>query len=98
VWDIAFGPALARDIVSVDELSNVIVGRDETETVLVLSALRDLLLLADLLHIVSTKPRIITKNTCHSFSFHIISSLSRLKKLTSTHINLFWQLITSYKK
>ena len=40
VWDIAFSPALARVIVSVDELSKVIVGRDETDTVEVPSAFR----------------------------------------------------------
>ena len=49
-----------------------------------------LLLLPDLLHIVSTKPRIITKNTCHSLSFHIISSLLRLKKTHLKPYNPHW--------
>ena len=65
------------DTDKVDELSKVTVGSDETETVEVPSAFRIpvllvLLLLLDLLHIVSVKPRIATKNTCHSLSFHMI--------------------------
>ena len=58
-------------------------GIDETDTVEVSSAfavleLLVLLLLLDLLHIVSTKPRIATKNTCHSLSFHMIPPKLRL--------------------
>ena len=58
-------------------------GIDETDTVEVSSAFRIpellvLLLLLDLLHIVSTKPRIATKNTCHSLSFHMIPPKLRL--------------------
>jgi len=58
-------------------------GIDDTDTVDVSSAfalleLLVLLLLLDLLHIVSTKPRIATKNTCHSLSFHMIPPKLRL--------------------
>ena len=70
-----------------DELSIIIVmdgsdstfseGIDDTDTVDVSSAfalleLLELLLPPDLLHIVSTKPRIATKNTYHNLSFHMI--------------------------
>jgi|TARA_B100001964_G_C13912923_1_gene456726 hypothetical protein len=76
-----------------DELSIVIVmdgsdstfseGIDDTDTVDVPSAftvseLLVLLLPPDLLHIVSVKPRIATKNTCHNLSFHMIPPKLRL--------------------
>ena len=54
-------------------------GIDDTDTVVVPSAiaspeLLELSLPPDLLHIVSTKPRIATRNNCHSLSFHMIFS------------------------
>ena len=58
-------------------------GIDDTDTVDIPSAftVSELLVLLfppDLLHIVSTKPRIATKNICHSLSFHMISPKLRL--------------------